>query len=105
MTKQQVEQRVVEIICKQLACEPAQVTPTATLDTLNADSLDKVDVVMQIEEEYKIVLPDEDIDRMKNIGDLMEATCAYIEGEEAVEKFRASHPVPSKEIPLKPEAA
>ena len=65
-----VEQRVKEIICEQLGVSEDQVTPQASfIEDLGADSLDIVELVMAMEEEFDIEIPDEDAERIQTIGD------------------------------------
>jgi acyl carrier protein len=71
-----VEDRVKEIIVEQLGVSPEEVVPEASfIDDLGADSLDIVELVMAIEEEFGIEVPDEDAERMQNIADVI----AYVE--------------------------
>ena len=63
-----VEERVRTIICDQLAVEQEKVTTTASfIDDLGADSLDIVELVMTMEEEFDLDIPDEDAEKMKEI--------------------------------------
>ena len=67
-----VEERVCTIICDQLAVEKEKVTPTASfIDDLGADSLDIVELVMTMEEEFDLDIPDEDAEKMKTVGDVV----------------------------------
>jgi len=67
-----VEQRVKEIICEQLGVSEDQVTPQASfIEDLGADSLDIVELVMALEEEFGLDIPDEDADKLKTVGDAM----------------------------------
>jgi len=67
-----VDERVRTIICDQLAVEPEKVTPTASfIDDLGADSLDIVELVMTMEEEFDLDIPDEDAEKMKTVGDVV----------------------------------
>ena len=60
------------IICDQLAVEPEKVTLTASfIDDLGADSLDIVELVMTMEEEFDLDIPDEDAEKMKTVGDVV----------------------------------
>ncbi len=71
-----VEQKVKEIIIEQLGVEAAQVTTTAKfVDDLGADSLDTVELVMALEEEFKLEIPDEDAEKITSVGDAV----SYIE--------------------------
>jgi len=70
------EARVKEIIVEELGVEPDKVTPEASfVDDLGADSLDTVELVMALEEEFGIDIPDEDAEKMRTVGDAV----AYIE--------------------------
>jgi len=70
-----IEERVKNIICDQLAVESEKVTDTASfIDDLGADSLDIVELVMTMEEEFELDIPDEDAEKMKTVGDVI----AYI---------------------------
>ncbi len=67
-----VEERVRNIICDQLAVEPEKVSLTASfIDDLGADSLDIVELVMTMEEEFDLDIPDEDAEKMKTVGDVI----------------------------------
>jgi acyl carrier protein len=67
------EDRVKEIIAKELEVEVKQLTPDAKfIEDLGADSLDIVELVMALEEEFGMDIPDEDADKLKTVGDAME---------------------------------
>jgi len=67
------EDRVKEIIAKELEVEVKQLTPDAKfIEDLGADSLDIVELVMALEEEFGMDIPDEDADKLKTGGDAME---------------------------------
>jgi acyl carrier protein len=63
-------ERVKDIIVKQLGVKPEEVTEDASFtDDLGADSLDLVEVVMALEEEFGAQIPDEDAEKIKTVGD------------------------------------
>lgn len=67
-----LEERVKNIICDQLAVEAEKVTPTASfIEDLGADSLDIVELVMTMEEEFDLDIPDEDAEKIKTVGDVI----------------------------------
>ena len=71
-----VVDKVKSIIAEQLGVKPEEVTPTASfIDDLGADSLDTVELVMALEEEFGIEIPDEDAEKMTTVGDAIK----YIE--------------------------
>jgi acyl carrier protein len=66
------EDKVKEIIAKELEVDVKQLTAEAKfIEDLGADSLDIVELVMALEEEFGIDIPDEDADKMKTVGDAM----------------------------------
>ncbi|HMC32103.1 MAG TPA: acyl carrier protein [Candidatus Angelobacter sp.] len=63
-----VEEKVKQIIVDQLGVEPAEVTPTASfVDDLGADSLDRVELVMALEETFGVEIPDDDAERISTV--------------------------------------
>jgi acyl carrier protein len=70
-----VEDKVKEIIVDQLGVDEKQVVPTASfIDDLGADSLDTVELVMALEEEFDIEIPDEEAEKIASV----ENAVAYI---------------------------
>jgi acyl carrier protein len=66
------EDKVKEIIAKELEVDVKQMAPEAKfIEDLGADSLDIVELVMALEEEFGIEIPDEDADKLKTVGDAM----------------------------------
>jgi len=66
------EDRVREIIVEQLGVSADQVKPEARfIDDLGADSLDTVELIMALEEEFNVEIPDEDAEKMVTVGDAM----------------------------------
>jgi acyl carrier protein len=64
-----LEDKVKEIIVEQLGVNADQVTPTASfIEDLGADSLDTVELVMAFEEEFGAEIPDEDAEKLTNVG-------------------------------------
>ena len=71
-----IEKKVTEIICEQLSVEESQVTPEAKFqETLNADSLDIVELIMAFEEGFDIEIPDDQAEGIRTVGDAIK----YIE--------------------------
>ena len=71
--------KVKEIIIEQLDVEPEKVTTNANIqDDLGADSLDVVDLVMSLEEEFDVEIPDEAVEGIKTVGDIVK----YIEDKQ-----------------------
>ena len=65
-----VEERVRKIIVEQLEVAPDKVKPEASFtEDLKADSLAVVELVLALEETFKIEIPDEDTEKIKTVGD------------------------------------
>ncbi|MGB7748460.1 MAG: acyl carrier protein [Verrucomicrobiia bacterium] len=76
MADKPIDQRVKDIIVEQLGVKPDQVTPEAKfVEDLGADSLDIVELIMALEEEFGIEVPDEQAEKLLNVGDVIK----YIE--------------------------
>ena len=70
------EQKVIEILSKQLRVEKAKITAETNIATdLGADSLDLVEILMSLEDEFSIAIPDEAIPNIVTVSDLVK----YIE--------------------------
>ena len=73
MAEKTIEERVKEIIVNQLGAKLDQLTLTTSFtDDLGADSLDVVELVMALEEEFGFDLPDEDAEKLLTVGDVIE---------------------------------
>jgi acyl carrier protein len=71
MADKPIDQRVKDIIVEQLGVKPDQVTPEAKfVEDLGADSLDIVELIMALEEEFGIEVPDEQAEKLLNVGDV-----------------------------------
>ena len=73
MSTEEVFERVKKVIIEQLGVAESAVTSEASfLDDLSADSLDIVELVMALEEEFDIEIPDEDAEKVTTVGDVVE---------------------------------
>jgi len=74
----EVEKKVKEIIVDQLGVDESEVTPEAKfVDDLGADSLDIVELVMALEEEFDMEISDEDAEKIVTVGDAIEFINAH----------------------------
>lgn len=68
-----VEEKVREIIVKQLGVTPEEVTLEASfIEDLGADSLDTVELVMEFEEAFGLEIPDEEAEKITKVGEAIE---------------------------------
>ena len=68
-----IEERVKQIVADQLGVDEADVIPTASfVDDLGADSLDLVELIMAMEEEFDISIPDEDAEKIATVQDAID---------------------------------
>ena len=72
MTKEEVENQVREIIVEKFQVAPEKVKADAKLDAdLGADSLDLVDLMMMLEDKFKLTISDEEADKIKTVSDVV----------------------------------
>jgi len=70
MSVENVQERVKNIIVEQLGVEADQVKPEAQfVNDLGADSLDTVELIMALEEEFDVEIPDEKAEKIKTVGE------------------------------------
>ena len=67
-----IYEKVVSIVAEQLGISTDDITAETTLEDLNADSLDVVEVIMALESEFHMEIPDEDAEKIKTVGALAE---------------------------------
>lgn len=78
MTNPSIEERVKKIVCDQMGTTPDKITnDTSFINDLGADSLDTVELVMELEDEFEISIPDEDAEKIQTVG----AAIGYIENK------------------------
>ena len=69
----EVEEKVKQIIVEQLDVSEEDVVPTAAfVDDLGADSLDQVELIMAMEEEFNVSIPDEDAEKIATVQDAID---------------------------------
>jgi len=71
--KKEIVEKVKQIISEQLGVDEAEVTPSASFtDDLGADSLDQVELVMALEEEFDLSISDEDTEKIRTVQDAID---------------------------------
>ena len=72
-SEEQVIKKVIEIICEQLDVDEKDVVPEASfVDDLGADSLDQVELIMAMEEEFDVSIPDEEAEKIATVQDAID---------------------------------
>lgn len=75
-----VEERVIDIVAEQLGVEREKLSrETSFVNDLGADSLDTVELVMELEEEFDITIPDESAEKIQTVGQAVEHIEANIQ--------------------------
>lgn len=70
---EEIEKRVIETVAKSLKIDQSKITPESRfVDDLRADSLDTVELMMAIEAEHKIEIPDEDATKIVKVSDVVD---------------------------------
>ena len=72
-----VESRIKSLIAKQFDLAEDKLTAQTSFKDLDADSLDTFELMQELEEEFSIDIPDNDIEKLKNVGDLI----TYVTGK------------------------
>jgi len=79
-----VEEKVKSIIAEQLGVKKEEIKPESSfIDDLGADSLDTVELVMALEEEFGIEIPDEDAEKMTSVGEAIKYIDEKSKGKES----------------------
>jgi acyl carrier protein len=77
-----VEARVAAIVGDQLGVDVDKLTPESSLlDDLGADSLDVVELIMALEEEFGLKVPDDDVENIRSVGDVVQYLVARVEAQ------------------------
>jgi acyl carrier protein len=79
MSNEALVQRVKDVIAEALGVKNTDVVPTASfIDDLNADSLDIVELVMTIEREFDIEIPDDEAEKIRTVQDAVDYIVAHV---------------------------
>lgn len=73
VTESEIEGKVIDIVAEQMSVEKSEITrETSFVNDLNADSLDTVELVMELEDEFETSIPDEDAENIQTVGQAIE---------------------------------
>ena len=72
-TALEIEEKVIQIVGEQLSVDKGEVKrETSFQDDLNADSLDIVELIMELEDEFDMTIPDEEAEKLKTVGEAID---------------------------------
>ncbi len=82
LTPQEIEQKVIAIVAEQLSVDKAEISRnTSFVNDLNADSLDTVELVMELEDEFDLTIPDEEAEKLKTVGEAIDYIVKHVDGK------------------------
>jgi acyl carrier protein len=70
-TPEDIASRVTQIIAKSKSLPPESITPASTFEELQIDSLDKINLTFEVEEAFKISIPDDSLNSLRTVGDVI----------------------------------
>ncbi len=79
MTREQLFEQVRQLLAEHLTLDSSKITQHSTLDDLGADSLDRVEIIMKIEDQFGIEISDDDAERLTSV-DAIVSYCAQRRG-------------------------
>jgi len=73
VSDQDIEAKVIQIVSEQMSVDKSEITrQTSFVNDLNADSLDTVELVMELEDEFDMTIPDEEAEKLKTVGEAID---------------------------------
>lgn len=77
----EIEEKVIQIVSEQMSVDKGEIArSTSFVNDLNADSLDTVELVMELEDEFDMTIPDDDAETLKTVGEAIEYIQKHLEG-------------------------
>ena len=71
MTDPALQNEIIQLIAASKQLDPATITPASTFDELLIDSLDKINLSFEVEEKYRIAIPDDSLNSLRTVGDVI----------------------------------
>ncbi len=80
-TREEIETKVISIVSEQMGVDKSEIaTDTSFVNDLNADSLDTVELVMELEDEFEMSIPDEEAEKIQTIRHAVDYIINQMEG-------------------------
>lgn len=81
-TATEIEEKVFQIVSEQMSVEKGELSrETSFVNDLNADSLDTVELVMELEDEFDLNIPDEEAEKLKTVGEAIDYIQKHLESK------------------------
>ena len=81
-TTVEIQDKVMQIVSEQMSVDKDELSrETSFVNDLNADSLDTVELVMELEDEFDLTIPDEEAEKLKTVGNAIDYIQTHIEGK------------------------
>lgn len=82
VTAVEIEEKVIQIVSEQLSVDKSEISRnTSFVNDLNADSLDTVELVMELEDEFDLTIPDEEAEKLKTVGEAIDYIKKHLEAK------------------------
>jgi acyl carrier protein len=73
ISDEEIEQKVIQIVSDQMSVDKGEITrQTSFVNDLNADSLDTVELVMELEDEFDMTIPDDQAEKLRTVGEAID---------------------------------
>ena len=81
-TTVEIQDKVMQIVSEQMSVEKDELSrETSFVNDLNADSLDTVELVMELEDEFDLTIPDEEAEKLKTVGNAIDYIQTHLQGK------------------------
>ena len=78
----EIEAKVIQIVSEQMSVDKNEISRnTSFVNDLNADSLDTVELVMELEDEFELTIPDEEAENLKTVGEAIDYVRKHLENK------------------------
>ncbi len=78
----EIEAKVIQIVSEQMSVDKNEISRnTSFVNDLNADSLDTVELVMELEDEFDLTIPDEEAEKLKTVGEAIDYVRKHLENK------------------------
>jgi acyl carrier protein len=78
----EIEEKVIKIVSEQLSVPKNEISRnTSFVNDLNADSLDTVELVMELEDEFNLTIPDEEAEKLKTVGEAIDYIVKHLDSK------------------------